>query len=263
MLKEIIKKNKTLKKIFLWIMRNIYPIFKISSIFNFYKIFYFFIDFLNFNRHGGDAKFINFYPCLSDRTKTSSIDFHYFYQSIWAFNRIMLFKKQNHIDIGSDVRFVGMLTNITSVKFVDIRPLKINLKNFTGLDSSILNLPFKSNLIMSLSCLHVIEHIGLGRYGDPIDPYGPLKASRELQRVLRKNGRLFLSTPIGESMTQFNSQRIFSFQDIVSMFNDLRLIEVSVVDKSGRYIENIDISTFKFDENTGQDAGLGLFIFEK
>ncbi len=50
--------------------------------------------------------------------------------------------------------------------------------------ANILDLPFKGNSVESLSCMHVVEHIGLGRYGDPMDPEGDIEAIKELKRVV-------------------------------------------------------------------------------
>jgi hypothetical protein len=40
--------------------------------------------------------------------------------------------------------------------------------------------------------MHVVEHIGLGRYGEPMDEQGDLKAIEELKRVLAPGGICFL-----------------------------------------------------------------------
>ena len=49
----------------------------------------------------------------------------------------------------------------------------------------------------------MLEHIGLGRYGDPIDPQGTEKAATELQRVLAPGGDLYLSLPIEKESRVF------------------------------------------------------------
>jgi SAM-dependent methyltransferase len=169
---------------------------------------------------------------------------------------------KQHVDIGSDVKFVGMLTTITNVTFVDIRPLEIKLKGFISKCGSIVALPFDDRSISSLSSMHVIEHVGLGRYGDPIDPLGTVRACKELSRVLAPGGKLYLSVPIGESKVQFNGQRIFAIEEIVRLFNGLRLVEFSFVDTDGTYRENAKYPSVKLRDDTGQDAGLGLFLFE-
>ena len=108
-----------------------------------------------------------------------------------------------------------------------------------------------------------LEHIGLGRYGDPIEARGPERAASELERVLAPGGRLYLSTPIGRPRVQFNSQRIFSTQEIVRMFSRCTLKEFSVVDAASVFRQNVPLSTEVEVEAAGSDFGLGMFVFEK
>src|SRR5207253_10606962 len=70
----------------------------------------------------------------------------------------------------------------------------------------LLSLPFADRSVESLSCLHVAEHVGLGRYGDELDPEGTVKAARELQRVVAPAGRLYFALPVGRPRTEFRSE---------------------------------------------------------
>ena len=202
--------------------------------------------------------FINTYPCIHDKISTTPFSDHYFYQDIWAFKRICNSRFDHHIDVGSSINFVGFLTAIKKVTFIDIRPLMVNLENFESKKGSILSLPFSSNSVSSLSCLHVAEHIGLGRYGDPLDPKGTKKATKELSRALTPEGNLFFSLPIGEPRLCFNAHRIHSTEQILNYFSDLKLVELSGVDDQRNYIENI--SREKLDSCS---YGCGFFRFTK
>ena len=116
----------------------------------------------------------------------------------------------------------------------------------------------------SLSCLHVIEHIGLGRYGDPLDPLGPERAGREIVRVLRANGRAYISTPVGRPRVQFNGQRVFAIQEVLEIFRGLTLVEFSLVDARGALREKADAGTADInEEGAGLDCGLGMFVLQK
>src|SRR4051812_26548019 len=108
-----------------------------------------------FRKAGGRAAALDFYPCLYDRTSTTGIDTHYFHQAVWALREIRRYAPSLHVDIGSDVSYVGMLTALTEVVFVDIRPLFLRIPNYQGLGGSVTALPFASGSIDSLSCLHV------------------------------------------------------------------------------------------------------------
>lgn len=224
----------------------------------------FFSDWRGFRSLGGAARALDFYPCLFDNQPKSSIDAHYFHQAVWAFRKISQARPTRHVDVGSDVNYVGMLTAVVPVTFVDIRPLELTLPNYEGLSGSVLSLPFPDSSIESLSSLHVIEHIGLGRYGDPIDPQGSQKAAREIARVIGPGGRAYITVPIGRPRVQFNGQRVFAVGEVMSMFAGLRLVELSVVEPAGRLVEAVDASKLSIDDsNTGADCGLGLFEFIK
>ncbi|MFX1419560.1 MAG: DUF268 domain-containing protein [Promethearchaeota archaeon] len=197
-------------------------------------------------------------PKIYDKTLSTKFDSHYFYQNIWGYNRILESKCKNHVDIGSDIVFVGLLSAITEVTFIDIRPLRVNLRNFKSKKGNILSLPYENNSIYSLSSLHVAEHIGLGRYGDALDPLGTKKATKELSRILAPNGNLYFSLPIGKPRLCFNAHRIHSTQQILEYFSDLKLLELSGIDDKTNFIENIDRNILD-----SCNYGCGLFWFTK
>ncbi len=198
------------------------------------------------------------YPCLFDRTPTTPFDGHYFYQDIWAFKAIKASSPPRHVDVGSRAIFVGMLTAITRVTFVDIRPLFANLENLDSQPGSILALPFDDNSVLSLSCLHVAEHIGLGRYGDPLDPLGTEKATRELARVLAPQGNLYFSVPVGNPRMCFNAHRIHSPQQVLDYFRDLALVRFAGIDDGGTFTQDLDP-----DDLAHASYACGLFHFSK
>ena len=200
----------------------------------------------------------NSIPSLFDDLVKTPFDPHYFYQDVWAFKRIFTLVSDSHVDVGSKVYFIGLLTVIKKVTFIDIRPLITNLEKLKSIRGNILSIPFEDNSIHSISCLHVAEHIGLGRYGDKLDPLGTKKAAKELVRVLAKEGNLFFSLPIGKPRVCFNSHRIHSTDQILEYFSDLELIELSGVDDSGKYTQNINKN--KLDSCS---YGCGFFYFTK
>lgn len=196
------------------------------------------------------------YPCLYDRSGTTPFDAHYFYQDVWAFKLIQSSGVPIHIDVGSRAIFVGMLTAITKVIFGDIRPLTVRLDNFHSMSASILALPFDDLSVCSLSCLSVAEHIGLGRYGDPLDPKGTRKAARELARVLAPQGNLYFSVPVGKPRVCFNAHRIHSPRQILDYFHDLSMVGFSGIDDKGRFRQGIEPS-----ELADASYACGLFHF--
>jgi hypothetical protein len=144
------------------------------------------------------------------------------------------------------------------VEFIDIRPIQTNLRELIPRSGSILALDYQDNSVQSLSCLHVIEHIGLGRYGDTLDAQGSIKAANELERVLLPGGRLYLSLPIGRERVCFNAHRVHSPFSVLNMFRELTLVEFSWVDDDGKFHEQASC-----DDAREQDYACGMFLFEK
>jgi hypothetical protein len=243
--------------IYRWISQIVDPVQAVRGIPNY--LFYC-RDWIKYSNSKGSEqiKIIDTYPCIHDRTTTTNFDRHYFQQDIWAFKKIYKSMVKKHVDVGSRIDFVGLLTAITNVTFVDIRPLIVNLENFESRRGNILSMPYESDSVKSLSCLHVAEHIGLGRYGDPIDPFGTIKAAKELARILSPRGNLYFSLPLGKPRLCFNSHRIHSTQQILDYFSDLELIELSGIDDNGIFSENIDTDILD-----SCNYGCGLFWFKK
>jgi len=169
------------------------------------------------------------YPCLNDATATTGYDRHYVLHTGWAARVLARTKPATHVDIGSSLYFTSIASAIAPFEFYDYRPTVLPLPGVATGSADLLNLPFASGEIASLSCMHVIEHVGLARYGDPMDPTGDLKAARELQRVLLPGGQLLMVAPVGRPRVMFNAHRIYSYEQVTEMFSGLRLREFSLI----------------------------------
>ena len=205
-----------------------------------------------------DVKFSDLQPCLGDWTISTPFDPHYFYQGAWAARKLKQTYPIKHVDIASSVLMISVLSGFIDTVFVDYRPLKANLQGLNSIPGDILSLPFSDASINSLSCLHVIEHIGLGRYGDPLDPMGSVKGAAELQRVLQKGGNLLVSLPIGRERICFNAHRVHSPASVLRLFASLQIVDFSFVDDEGNFHENAQL-----DQAKSLEYGCGLFHFQK
>ena len=161
----------------------------------------------------------DFFPCLYDATTETPIDFSYYYQDAWAFERIVERKPNQHVDVGSHHKFVSLLSKVVSTTIVDLRPLPVTLDSLRFVQGSILALPFADASISSVSSLCVVEHIGLGRYGDPLDPEGSVKAFLELKRIVQPRGDLYVSVPVDDvNRIYFNAHRAFAEDYLLKLF---------------------------------------------
>ena len=208
-----------------------------------------------------DLKLKNIYPCIHDKTNQTYFDRHYVYHTSWA---VRILKKTNpefHVDISSSLYFSAISSAFLPIKFYDYRPAKLELDNLYTESANLVNLHFKDKSINSLSCMHVVEHIGLGRYGDPIDIDGDLKAINELQRVVSHNGNLLFVVPIGKPKIMFNAHRIYSYNQIIDYFPELELEEFSLIpedENDGGIIKNPNKELLN-----KQSYGCGCFWFKR
>ena len=188
------------------------------------------------------------YPCLGDDTGETEIEPIYFYQDAWAFEKIVQQWPTIHVDVGSHHKFVALLSKIVPVTMIDIRPLSLPLDTLKFRKGSILNLPFEDAAMPSVSSLCVVEHIGLGRYGDLLDPYGSERGIDELKRIVRPGGDLYLSLPLHrKNRTYFNAHRAFSEEYLLKLFEPFEVVE-------RRYIYDRD-----FSEQPKQGFGTGCY----
>jgi hypothetical protein len=176
-----------------------------------------------------DISWSDRHPCLDDATTTTGYDRHYILHTGWAARVLARTKPATHVDIGSSLYFVSIASAIVPFEFYDYRPARLPLPGISTGTADLTKLPFADSEISSLSCMHVIEHIGLGRYGDPMDPTGDLKAAHELRRVLARGGQLLLVAPVGRPRIMFNAHRIYSYEHVLDMFHELYLCEFSLI----------------------------------
>ena len=204
------------------------------------------------------ARLSDSFPCLTDVLPHTPFDPHYFYQACWAARKVVSQKPKLHVDIGSSVVVLGILSAQVPTLFIDYRPLRVHVSNLQSIGGDIGRLPFADASLYSVSCLHVIEHIGLGRYGDTLDPHGSEKAAQELVRVLAPGGQLLISTPIGRERVQFNAHRVFAPQTVLHLFASLDLVDFAAVDDNRSFHTSIVP-----EQLTGCDYACGMFEFLK
>jgi hypothetical protein len=201
------------------------------------------------------------HPILTDSGEDAgTMRGHYFHQDLWAARKIFLARPQMHIDLGSRIDgFVAHLLTFMPVTVVDVRSLDdgIDGLRFIRDDGTTLS-TLADDSVESLSSLHAVEHFGLGRYGDRIDPKGCFRAMGALTRVLRPGGTLYFSVPIGRERLEFNAHRVFSPVTVIDAFRGLTLKSFAAVDDEGLLDSRATPEAY-----ASADYSCGLFEFSK
>lgn len=203
-----------------------------------------------------------FFFCQSQ--SNGNMQDHYFIQDLYVAQKIYEKNPLKHVDVGSRVDgFIAHLATFRSVEVFDIRPMESNFQNIVFTKHDFMKPPL-TDYCDSLSCLHSLEHFGLGRYGDPIDIDGHIKGLNSLHKILKPNGLLYLSVPIGPERIEFNGHRVLAVNSILEMTKDkFDLIEFSYIEDAGTLHQNVMLDKKKIDENFGCYYGCGIFVLKK
>lgn len=212
-------------------------------------------------------------PCLHDRYDESGIaKGEYFWQDLSVAQWIAASCPERHVDVGSRIDgFVAHVASFREIEVFDVRPISNQIPGVIFKQADFMRASFANDLGVtdgycdSLSCLHALEHFGLGRYGDPIDVKGYEKGLTNLAKLLKPAGRLYLSTPIGRQRVEFNANWVFNPHTIIqtAQANGLQLIELHTLNTSGTGLLQIDLAEKNLNNFAEKHYNLGIFIFEK
>lgn len=236
--------------------------FSFSDLRKLRRVLRYFSDMRAFEAAGG--RVTHYFPILDDYKKQAgTARGHYFHQDLLVATLINKANPDRHIDIGSSIDgFVAHVAAFRTIEVLDIRALddcgheriKFMQANFM--------LPLNKELCEitdSLSCLHALEHFGLGRYGDPIDPEGHLKGFANLHKMLKHGGTLYVSFPIGASSVHFNAHRVFDPREIMKWSDGLFTLErFDYVDDDGSLHQKQPL-----DKVPALNYGCGIYTLRK
>ncbi|MHB8829801.1 MAG: DUF268 domain-containing protein [Syntrophales bacterium] len=203
------------------------------------------------------------YPCLQEKDQQSGVlAEHYFYLDLYVARKIFENKPEKHADIGSRVDgFVAHVASFREIEVLDVRDLHIAIPSirFTRADLSAKDFSLTS-YCDSLSCLHALEHFGLGRYGDPVDYEGHLVGWQNMSRMVKQGGKFYFSVPIGEQRIEFNAHRVFSLSYLLNLIEPYYLIDsFAYISDSGDFIAEAALDDAAVKSNFGCHYGCGIF----
>jgi SAM-dependent methyltransferase len=201
------------------------------------------------------------WPFLNEDTATTGFDVHYIYHVGWALRKLAEHKPAQHVDFSSSLYFCIAASAVCKTTFYDFRPANLHLSDLKCECADLTALPLQTASIASASCMHVIEHIGLGRYGDPIDACGDLRAIAELKRVVGPGGRLYMVAPTGRPSVAFNAHRVYAADALVARFEpEFTLEEFYFI--PGQSFEPPILNPL-FSETLAYEYGCGCYAFRR
>lgn len=218
--------------------------------------------------HSSDGFQFIINPRFEDRFfQSGTAKWHYFHQDLLVARRIFHNNPEIHVDVGSRIDgFVAHLAAFREVEVFDIRPLSTSVPNvkFRRVDLMGLVEPTLINYSSSLSCLHALEHFGLGRYSDPINAEGHVVGLNNFHRILRRTGKFYLSVPIGPQRIEFNAHRVFAVKYLLQLIeNKFALERLSYIDDSGDLHDDVSVDDRSIEQNYGCYYGCAILEMTK
>jgi len=210
---------------------------------------------------------VTFTPCLHDWYEEGGAGKdEYFLQDLMVARMIFEANPEKHVDVGSRVDgFVAHVASFRQIEVFDVRPITAQIPGVEFIRADLMNpVEKKKGWCDSLSCLHALEHFGLGRYGDPIDPRGFEHGLANMSDLLRKDGVFYLSVPIGVERVEFNANHVFDPRVVIRLAaeNRLEVTGLTIVSQNGR-VEASTLADEALDDLSGQPYNLGIFLFRK
>lgn len=209
------------------------------------------------------------FPCFIDREgDAGAASGHYFHQDLYVAQQIFASKPSRHVDVGSRIDgFVAHVASFRPIDVYDIRPMLTSIPNVTFYRRDLMiEDPSLEGCTDSLSCLHALEHFGLGRYGDRVDYYGYKVAFANLSRMVQPDGRFYFSVPIGEPQrVEFDAHRVFSLPYLLRelIADQFSVDQFAYVDDKGDMHFDVDISAGGPSATFGLRYGCGIFTLRK
>lgn len=220
---------------------------------------------LKSQQQGADGAFPlgQLYPCLREHGKQSgTASGQYFHQDLLVARRVHENSPERHVDVGSRVDgFVAHVASFREIEVMDIREQTATVPNIRFIRADLMGDldPSLVGYCDSLSCLHALEHFGLGRYGDPIRYDGHIAGLANLRRIVKQGGKLYISVPVGPQRIEFNAHRVFAVRHLLDLIEPHFCIDhFSFIDEAGELHEDVELAPEEVRRNFGCRYGCGI-----
>ena len=121
---------------------------------------------------------------------------------------------------------INLKNKVTTIEY------NVPTSNFDNLECKDYFIFFEKNVDTydAIVTFSSIEHSGLGRYGDPLDPLGDIKTMRAIHNNLKNDGILVWGAPVGRDALVWNAHRVYGplrLPVIFESFNELEWINTT------------------------------------
>lgn len=145
---------------------------------------------------------------------------------------------------------------------MDFNPYAFAHPRLRTVRGDILHAPFGDDTVSAVLAISVIEHIGIGHYGDPTGTGADLSAVREIARVLRPGGRAIITVPFGRPLTN-DWMRVYDAARLRALLAPLRVEEADyAVSRNGLWAPAAEEEAGTIDW-TGPSRSVALVVASK
>lgn len=147
------------------------------------------------------------------------------------------------LDIGSNGNRLVLELAISGFDVYGLDPLGCSFSHpeLSIIIGDICQSPFSDNSFDVVTAVSTLEHIGLGRWGDPQIENADRVALSEIRRILKSGGKLIMTVPFGKTKVVYHGKKplhkIYDCAAVKLAFSDtgLKIVKFSTIIKQGDF----------------------------